>query len=319
MHRTHASVPPTIRRALAVVAAAVAALLLGLPSVHAQAATKKAESQDPRWTAVRAVFNQGETEDGYFRINLPRSDLHVSINGTALVPDFEFRSYIGFVPTGRSDVLAMGEIVLLQSEVPAVLAEAFRQGIHVTAVHNHLMNETPRIMFLHVMAEGPAAKVADGLRATFAKSATPLTPSKDEPSRADWSAIDAVLGPHAEASGVVAEYGFARREALHVHGMSVKSSGLLETASEVVFQQIGGNRVANTGELYLLASEVAPVTRALEEHGLHVTALHTHMLDDGPPHYWVHWYATGDGPTLARGIAAALTHVNGAQKSKTEE
>ena len=294
-------------------------LATGLAPLGAQTAAERAAAQDPRWAAIRAVFHQGETEDGYFRINLPRSDLHVTIAGDALEPDFEFRSYIGFVPTGRSDVLAMGEIVLLQSEVPAVLAEAFRQGIQVTAVHNHLMNETPRIMYLHVMAEGAAQKVAAALHATFAKSSTPLSPPKDEPSRANWSAIDAVLGPHAEASGVVAEYGFARHEPLHVHGVSVKSSGLLETASEVVFQKLAGNRVANTGELYLLASEVAPVTRALEEHGLHVTALHTHMLDDGPPHYWVHWYATGDGATLARGVAAALTHTNGARKSKAEE
>ena len=207
----------------------------------------------------------------------------------------------------------MGEIILLQSEVPAALAEAHRQGVRVTAVHNHLLNETPRIMYMHVLAEGAAETVATKLRSVFATSATPLTPPTEEPSRVDWSAIDAVLGKHDEAEGSVAEYVFPRREALRVHGMPIKSSGTIETASEVVFQQLGGGRVANTGELYLLASEVEPVLRALDAHGLHVTAVHNHMLDDGPPHYWVHWYATGDGPTLARGVAAALAHTNSAK------
>lgn len=280
---------------------------------------EKVVTHNPRWAPIHQVFNQGEMEDGYFRINLPRSDLQVRIADDALSPDFEFTSYIGFAPMGARNVLAMGEIILLQTEIPAVLAEAHRQGIRVTAVHNHLIDETPRIMYVHVMAEGAPAAVAAKLRSVFAKSATPLDPPKHEPSVVDWSAIDAVLGKHSEAEGRVAEYVFPRTEHLRVHGMAVKSTGVLETASEVVFQQLDGGRVASTGELYLLASEVETVVRTLDEHGLHITALHTHMLDDGPPHYWVHWYATGDGPTLARGVAAALAHMSSARKAVAAE
>jgi hypothetical protein len=295
--------------------AAAGALLLATATAPAQ----QRPAQDPRWAAVRQVFGQGEEDDGYLRINLPRTDLHVRIGGDALDPEFEFTSFIGFVPHGTGNVLAMGEIVLLQQEIPTVLAEARQQGIHVTALHNHLLNEEPRIMYAHVMAEGPADAVARRLRATFARTATPLTPPpKEVPPRGAWTSIDAVLGPHSEAHGSVAEYEFPRNEALRVHGVSVKSSGAIETGSEVVFQQLAGGRVASTGELYLLASEVEPVASALEANGLHVTALHNHMLDDGPAHFWVHWYTTGDGPTLARGIAAALEHVNGARTSKTE-
>lgn len=288
------------------------------PITPSSAHTQNARTEDPRWSPIHRVFGQGETEDDYFRINLPRSDLRVSIGGDALSPRFEFTSYVGFAPLGSRDVLAMGEIVLLQQEVPAVLAEAHRQGIRVTAVHNHLMNEHPRIVYLHVMAQGTPDAVAAGLRATFARSATPLAPPRTEPSRADWSSIDAVLGTHAEAEGSVAEYVFPRREPVHVHGLRVKSTGALETASEVVFQQLANGRTASTGELYLLPAEVERVTRTLDEHGLHVTALHNHMLDDAPAHYWVHWYATGDGPSLARGVAAALAQMNSVQKSKPE-
>ena len=291
----------------------VALLLAALvPSLTAGA------QQDGRWAPIRRVFGQGETEDGYFRVNLPRTDFHVRIGGDALDPGFEFTSYVGFVPASERDrVLAMGEVVLLDTEVPAVLAAAHAQGVQVTAVHNHLLGETPRVVYVHVMAEGAAESVARELRAVYAASATPLAPTPEEPARGDWSAIDAVLGKHAEAHGRVAEYEFPRHEKLVVHGTAVKSSGAIESASEVVFQQLGGARVACTGELYLLASEVRPVTRALDARGLHVTALHTHMLDDGPPHFWVHWYAAGDGATLARGVAAALALTHGATRSES--
>jgi hypothetical protein len=196
--------------------------------------------------------------------------------------------------------------------------EAHRQGIDVTAVHNHLMNEVPRIMYVHIMAEGAPEDVASKLRSVFAKSATPLTPPNEEKSSANWSSIDAVLGPHAEAEGAVAEYVFPRHERLSVHGTPVESSGAIETASEVVFQQLGNGRVASTGELFILPSEVESVVRALDEHGLHVTALHNHMVDDMPRMYWVHWYTTGDGPTIARGVEAALAHMNAARRSVAE-
>jgi hypothetical protein len=279
-----------------------------------------ASAQDARWAPIRRAFGQaGETEAGYFRINLPRSDLQVRIGNDALSPAFEFTSYLGFAPVGARDVLAMGEVILRDDEVAAALAEAHRQGVRVTAVHNHLIGETPRIVYVHVLAQGSAAAIATKLRAVFASSATPLGAQSESPAATgDWAVIDAVLGPHAEAEGSVAEYVFPRRERLQVHGIAVRSTGLLETASEVVFEQLGGGRVASTGELFVLASEVDPVVRALDEHGLQVTAVHHHMVEASPTMYWVHWYAVGDGPALARGVAAALLRMNSARKSQAE-
>ena len=295
-------------------AALLAATAVGTTTAGAQA--KK--EQSGRWAPIQRVFGQGEAEGKYFRVNLPRRDLHVRIGDDALDPGFEFTSYVGFAPTGAASVMAMGEVILAEGEVPAVLAAARAQGVRVTAVHNHLIGETPRIVYVHVMVAGAPAAVATRLRALFAASATPLAPAPEEPVSADWASIDAVLGTHSEAHGRVAEYVFPRRERITVHGTSLESSGTLETASEVVFQQLGGGRVANTGELYLLPDEVDAVVRALGEHGLGVTAIHTHMLDDGPPRFWVHWYAAGDGPTLARGVAAALSHMKSAQKAAKE-
>lgn len=319
------SIPRSLRRRLsALVSFALAcAMSATLASAHAQQPVRTqtkdaAAAQNPRWAPIHRVFGQGEAEGGYFRVNLPRSDLHVRIGDDALSPGFEFTSYIGFAPMGANNVMAMSEIIVLQAEVPAVLAEARRQGLRVTAVHNHLLGETPRIMYVHAMSEGTPEAVANRFRSVFAKTATPLTPSVEEKSSADWTSVNAVLGRHSEAHGVVAEYVFPRREHLSVHGMTLKSSGVMETASEVVFQQLGNGRVANTGELFMLPSEVEDVVRALDEHGLHVTALHNHMMDEQPRMYWVHWYATGDGPILARGVEAALSHMNSARKSESE-
>jgi hypothetical protein len=313
------ALPRLLRRSIAAVLA-LAALPAAADAQAKKPADAAASKVDARWTAIRQVFGQpGEMDDGYFRVSFPRTDVAVRIGVDDLSPRFEFTGYFGFVPEGASDVMAMGEVILRESEVPSALAEARRQGVRVTALHNHLLGEIPRILYMHVMAEGPASTVANKLHAVLAKTAAPLGAPADLPSTANWSAIDAILGKHEEAEGPVAEYEFPRREHLTVGGRAVKSSGVIESGSEVVFQQLPSNRVASTGELYLLPSEVEAVIGALNDHGLHVTALHNHMLDDGPPHFWVHWYATGDGPTLARGVAAALSHMNSAQKSGSKD
>lgn len=296
------------------------ALVVLFSRADAQASRSKASTQsDPRWASIARVFGQnGEAHDGYFRVNLPRTDLHVRVANDALEPPFEFTGYVGFVPIGKTDVLAMGEIVVRADEVNNVVAELRRQGVSTPALHNHLIGEEPRVMYLHIMARGSAEAVAAKLKAAYAKSGTPLSAPADEPSAADWSAIDAILGKHSEAEGHVAEYEFPRNEHLTAGGTPVKSTGMLETGSEVVFQRLGANRVACGGELFVLPSEIDAVGRALEEHGLHVTAIHNHMTEETPRMYWMHWYGTGDGPALARGIAAALSHMNGAQKSTGE-
>ena len=279
-------------------------------------AAAESKGADPRWGAIRKVFGQdGKIDDGYLQLTFPRNDLHVRVGNDALEPDFEFVAFFGFVPVGADKVMALGELILREEEVTPVLTEARTQGIHITALHNHLVGEAPRILFTHFNVEGSPEVVANKLHALIAKTGTPLGKAAEEPSKANWSAIDAILGPHEDASGNVVSYGFKRKDHLTVGGHAVKSSGAIETASEAKFQQLAGGRVASTGELYLKPSEVESVVTALNKNGLHVTALHMHMIGDTPAHFWVHWYNTGDGPTLARGVAEVLTKLNSEQRS----
>jgi len=282
------------------------------------AAAPHADSTDVRWDTVRHVFGlRGTYEDGYFRVEFPRTDLAVRIGPDALEPEFGFVSHFSFAPAPGGGVMGMGEVVMRQDESDAVLAEAQRQGVEVAAVHNHLLGEEPRIVFMHMTAEGRADSVATRFRAILARTAAPAHPGEaPEPPAADWTAVDAVLGPHEAAEGKVAEYVFPRKESHAVHGMSVRSAGVMETATEAAFQDLGGGRVASTGEMYVTPAEVAGVLRALDAHGLRLAALHNHMLDESPRMYFVHWYATGDGPTLARGVAAALHETNSEQRSQ---
>lgn len=277
-----------------------------------------ADSNDVRWDAIRRRFGvSGRYEDGYFRVEFPRTDLQVRIGDHVLDPAFELTSFFGFAPGARGRVMAMGELVMRPEEVAATVAEARAQGVSVAALHNHLLGEEPRIVYMHLFAEGPVDSVAARLRAVLARTGAPPRPAdRAEPSTADWKGVDGVLGEHEEAEGPVAEYVFPRKEAHAVHGMEVESSGVLETATEVVFQDLGAGRAAVTGEAYVRPTEVDAVVSALETHGLHVTALHTHMIDESPRMYWIHWYATGDGPTLARGVAAALAATNSERKSR---
>ncbi|HET7461766.1 MAG TPA: DUF1259 domain-containing protein [Longimicrobium sp.] len=277
-----------------------------------------ADSADVRWDAVRRVFSlRGTYEDGYFRVEFPRADLAVRIGADALDPEFGFVSHFSFAPAPGGGVMGMGEVVMRQDEAAAVLAEARRQGVEVAAVHNHLLGEEPRIVFMHMTAEGRADSVAARFRAILGRTGAPARPDETpEPPAADWAAVDAVLGAHEAAEGKVAEYVFPRKEEHAVHGMSVRSAGVMETATEAAFQELGGGRVASTGEMYVTPAEVAGVLRALDANGLHLTALHNHMLDESPRMYFVHWYATGNGAALARGVAAALHETNSEQRSK---
>ncbi len=278
---------------------------------------KTADANDVRWDAVRRVFGlSGKYEDGYFRVEFPRGDLAVRIGPDALEPEFEFVSHFSFAATAPRRVMGMGEVVMRQDEVAAAVAEARRQGLMVAALHNHLLGEEPRIVYMHMEDEGPADSVAARFRAVLARTAAPQRPSETpEPPAADWKAVDAVLGEHEEAEGKVAEYVFPRKEPHVVHGVSVASTAAMETATEAAFQDLGGGRVASTGEMYVTPQEVQDVLSALETHGLHVTALHNHMLDESPRMYWVHWYATGDGPALARGVLAAVQATHSEQRS----
>jgi hypothetical protein len=208
-------------------------------------------------------------------------------------------------------VMVMGDTCVREDELAAVEEEMHRQELDLTALHNHLIGETPRVMFLHMSAHGDAADLARKIKAVLGRTSTPTRETEEKKNtKADWSPVKAVLGKPSETHGDIVEYGYERGERLTMHGEAMPSTDALETAPEVKFQRLSDGRTVTYGEMIVVANEVAPVFHALIENGIEVEAVHNHMAEEQPRLFFMHWWAVGDAGHLARGVKAALSHAN---------
>ncbi|MBV9881657.1 MAG: DUF1259 domain-containing protein [Sphingomonadaceae bacterium] len=271
-----------------------------------------APATQPWEDAIAAALGRTGTEmpDGVYRVGLPRSDLHVTLEGIALRPALALGSWVAFRRMGRGDVMAMGDLVLTDEEVNPVMSRLLQGGIEVTALHNHLLGGAPHTMYMHIAGHGDGAALAATLHAALALSGTPLVASPPAPAAPldlDTAAIDRALGRQGRANGGVYAFSIPRAERPREGGMAIPDA--MGAAIAINFQPTGGGEAAIAGDLVLTADEVDPVLRSLRASGIAVTALHNHMLDDQPRLFFMHFWAHGDAIALARGLAAALGHV----------
>ncbi len=255
-----------------------------------------------------------EQPSDVWRVSLPRTDLKVTLDGVELRPGFALGSWLAFHPHG-SELMVMGDLVLLESEVAPVMRRLAAGGLEVTALHNHLLRARPATMYLHVAGHGDAARLATALRAALQESATPLqggaAPAAAGGERIDGLDTDAIalaLGRGGGAAGGVYGVAVPRAEAIREEGVEVPPALGLGTA--INFQAAGGGKAAVTGDFVLTAGEVVPVQRALVENGIEVTAIHNHMLGEEPRLFFMHFWAVDDAEKLARGLRAALERTN---------
>src|SRR3984893_4038889 len=139
------------------------------------AAPGGALAADPDWKAVeQALGKPGQLQAGdVFRIGMPRTDLSVNVKGVPVKAGFALGSYAAFRQVG-DQAMVMGDLVLLDQEVPGVMSGLFSGGLEVTAVHNHLNEISPHVMYMHYEGHGDAVQLARALRQALAASATPL-------------------------------------------------------------------------------------------------------------------------------------------------
>jgi len=249
---------------------------------------------------------------GIYRVGLPRTDLKVTLDGVELKPGFALGSWLAFEKMGDSGMV-MGDLVLTTDEVSPVMKKLVEGGIEVTALHNHLLRNQPFTMYMHVLGHGDPVKLAAVLHTALAESKTPFAaaataPAAPPPLDLDTSAIDAALGVKGTNNGGVYQVGIPRAEPITESGMGVPPA--MGSAVAINFQPTGGGKAAITGDFVLIAKEVNPVAKALREHGIEVTALHNHMLDDQPRLFFMHFWANDDAKKLAEGLKAALALVN---------
>jgi len=275
-----------------------------------------AAPQSGSWKAVdEAMGRQGQDQpDGVHRFSMPRSDLKVSANGVEIKPGFALGSWAAFRTMGtHTDV--MGDLVLTDSEVGPVMQKLVDSGVEITAVHNHLLNESPHIMYMHIHGQGDAVKLASSLHDALAVSKTPAAapaPAGALPSLGfDGKELDTILGQSGKNNNGIYQYSLPRAEKITDGGMTVPNS--MGVTTGINFQPTGTGKAAITGDFVLIAKEVNPVIKALRQNGIAVTALHSHMLDEQPRLYFMHFWANDDATKLAKGLRAALDQTNSAK------
>ena len=260
----------------------------------------------------RALGRAGQKSGDVYRVALPRTDLHVTVNGVSIKAGFALGSWAAFSGSD-SDAHVMGDLVLLEDEVTPVMTKLRQSGFEISALHNHLLNETPRVMYMHYLGHGPAGDIAKSLRAALALSKTPLAAPAATPAQAAETpkfvkTINEIIGSEGKWSGGVLAFGLPRSGAISENGMALMPpQGVAEAIN---FQAAGAGRVATTGDFVLTAAEVNDVMSALEEHHIVVTALHSHMLTEEPRLFFMHFWGVGSAETIAQGIKAALAHVS---------
>ena len=268
------------------------------------------------WTRVdSALGRSGTMQDGdVYRYSMPRGDMRVTAAGVAIRPAFALGSWIAFKAHGEGAV-ATGDLVLKAEEMGPVIARLQQSGIDQTAIHHHIVQETPRVLYVHLHGHGDPVTIATAVREALALTSTPPpsppAPPPTEPFGIDTAAIATALGRGGRINGGVLQVSVPRAETIRSGGMVVPPTMGLATA--INFQPTGNGRAAITGDYVLLGSEVNPVIRTLVENGITVTSLHSHMLDEEPRLFFMHFWANADAVALARGLRAALDRTNSAR------
>jgi len=265
------------------------------------------------WKAVEVALGKaGAMQPGdVYKVSLPRTDLKVAVGSVQLKPALALGSWVAFKNMG-SVTMVMGDLVLTEDEVTPVLTKLQEGGVEQTALHNHVLRESPRVMYMHIHAMGDAVKIAKAIHDALALSKTPFTAPASSPQvqdlGIDTKQLDQIMGQTGKVNGGVYQFAVARAEKIMDNGMEIPPSMGLATA--INFQPTGADKAAITGDFVLIASEVNPVIKALRDNGIEVTALHSHMLDETPRLFFMHFWANDDTKKLAHGLCAALDKMN---------
>jgi hypothetical protein len=266
------------------------------------------------WMRVdEAIGRKGSDQAGaVHKFSFPRSDLTVTVDAVPIKPALALGGWVAFMPEGTG-AMFMGDLVLTDTEISPVMQRLIADGVEITAVHNHLLRTSVPVFYMHVGGHGDPLKLASTLHAALALSQTPLSApapatAPPPPLDLDTASIEKTLAYKGTANGGVYQFSVPRAEAISERGMALPPA--MGTAIAINIEPTGGGNAAITGDFVLLGSEVNPVLKTLREHGIEVTALHSHMIEDSPHLFFMHFWANGDAQKLAQGLRAALDRAN---------
>jgi uncharacterized protein DUF1259 len=269
---------------------------------------------DSNWKPLEdAMGRPGQVQSAdVIRFGMPRKDLHVTLGDVTVKPGLALGSWTAFMRTGDG-AMVMGDLVLTEDEVGPVMRRLQERGIKITAIHNHLISESPHVLYMHIEGQGDAVKMAGAIHEALGLTKTPgpdsgTATASSEPLGIDQKAIEDILGRSGKVNGGILQFGVPRAETIIENGMTVPPA--LGVATAINFQPTGGGKAAITGDFVLLGKEANPVMTALRDNGIQVTALHSHMLSEEPRLFFMHFWANDDAAKLARGLKAALDQTN---------
>jgi hypothetical protein len=258
---------------------------------------------------VKAVERPGDFKDGVLKVNIPRNDLRVTIAGRPVPTPFGFGGWLALTPGSGGHHVMMGDLVLLESEVNAVMSALLDNGLEVTALHNHFFHEEPRIFYMHVHGMGDPADLARRVRPALGligRPAGPATQPTAPPAAPaiDGAALAKIVGHQGEFSGPVYKITIGRPDIdVREHGAKINARMGLNTWA--AFSVTDQDAVV-AGDVAMLEHELTPVLKALRQNGIEIVAIHHHMTGVQPMVVFLHYYGKGDAATLARAVRAAV-------------
>jgi Domain of Unknown Function (DUF1259) len=282
-----------------------------------QTASSASSNGADDWKQVEAAMGRpGQMQPGeVIKFGMPRKDLHVVLDGVDVRAGLALGSWVAFKKDG-SGAMVMGDLVLTEDEFEPVMMKLQEDGIHESAVHNHLLGESPHVMYMHIASHGDAVQMAKAIHDAVALTKTPGPDAAPTAQPAadlgfDEKQVEQILGHTGKVNGGVLQVGVSRAEGITDSGMTVPPS--MGVATAINFQPTGNGKAAITGDFVLLGGEVNPVINALRQNGIAVTALHSHMLMEEPRLFFMHFWANDDALKLAKGLRAALDNTNSAK------
>jgi hypothetical protein len=258
---------------------------------------------------LKTLNRQGDYKDNVLKVNIPRSDLKVSVQGVATPTAFGFGGWVAMEKgTGGMDVM-MGDIVLTVAEVNPVMSALLDTGIDVTALHNHFFFESPRIYYMHVHGHGKAAELATKLQPALALIGKSPQPANAEAGRSITGSLDTtqltkIIGHAGEQNGQVFKITVGRDD-LGIKEMGAAINARMGLNTWAAFYGSDSDAVV-AGDVAMRDSEVQPVLKALRSNGINIVAIHHHMTGTQPTVYFLHYWGTGSAQKLATGVRAAF-------------